>query len=59
VQRLLDPPALPVEVGEHMERLGRRVGGGQHPCDGGQARCRGAIERRSVLVEEASPWPTS
>ena len=26
VQRLLDPPALPVEVGEHVERLGPRVG---------------------------------
>jgi hypothetical protein len=60
VQRLLDPPALPVEVGEHMERVGLRVEGGQHDRGRGQARCRGANEERSVPVEEeASPWPTS
>ena len=53
VQRLLDPPALAVEVGEHVERVGLRVEGGQHAVAAGQT------EGRSVPVEEASPWPTS
>src|SRR5436190_17847764 len=48
VQGLLDPPALPVEVGEHVERVSRRVGGGQHDRGRGQARCRGEAEERSV-----------
>jgi hypothetical protein len=59
VQRLLDPPALPVEVGEHTESVGPRVEGGQHDRGRGQARWCGEAEGRSVRVEEASPWPTS
>jgi len=60
VQSLLDPPALPVEVGEHMESVGLPVEGGQHGRSCGQARCCGKAEERSVTVEqEASPWPTS
>jgi hypothetical protein len=60
VQGILDPPALPVEVGEHVERVGLRVEGGQHDPGRGQARCRGEAEGRSVPVEEeASPWPMS
>ena len=59
VQRLLDTPALPVEVGEHMESVGPRVEGGQHDRGCGQARWCGEAEGRSVRVEEASPWPTS
>jgi hypothetical protein len=59
VQRLLDPPPFSVEVGEHVENVGRRVGGGQHDCRRGRARCCGEAEKRSVLVEkEALPWPT-
>jgi two-component system, cell cycle response regulator DivK len=48
VQRLLDPPALAVEVGEHIERVGLRVEGGQHDHTDGQARCCGGAEKRSV-----------
>jgi hypothetical protein len=60
VQGLFHPPALPVEVGEHLERVGLRVEGGQHDRGRGQARCCGETEERSVPVEEeASPWPTS
>src|SRR5436190_5794688 len=60
VQRLLDPAALAVEVGEHVESVGLRVEGGQHDRGRGQARCCGETEGRSVPVEEeASPWPTS
>ena len=59
VQRLLDTPALPVEVGEHTESVGPRVEGGQHDRGRGQARWCGEAEGRSVRVEEASPWPTS
>jgi hypothetical protein len=40
VQRLLDPTALAVEVGEHLESVSRRVGGGQHDRGRGQARYR-------------------
>ena len=46
VQRLLDPPALPVEVGEHVERVGVRVGGGQHDCGRG-ARTLSRRDRRA------------
>jgi two-component system, cell cycle response regulator DivK len=42
VQRLLDPPALPVEVGEHVERVGLRIGGGQHAV---QTRPKGVASR--------------
>jgi hypothetical protein len=60
VQRLLDPPALAVEVGEHVERVSLRVEGGQRDRGRGQAPCCGETEGRSVPVEEeASPWPTS
>jgi hypothetical protein len=58
VQRLLDPPALLIEVGEHVERLG--PSGERQARGGGRARCCGATEESSFLVEEeASPWPTS
>ncbi len=40
VQRLLDPPALSVEVGVHAESVGPRVVGGQHDRGRGQARYR-------------------
>jgi hypothetical protein len=40
VQGLLDPPALAVEVGEHVESVGPRVVGGQHDRGRGQARYR-------------------
>ena len=40
VQGLLDPPALAVEVGEHVERVSRRVGEGQHDRGRGEARYR-------------------
>ena len=60
VQRLLNPTALSVEVGEHMERVGLRVGRGQHDRGRGLARCWGEAEERSVPVEEeASQCPTS
>jgi hypothetical protein len=45
VQGRLDPPALAVEFGEHVESVSRRVGGGQHARDFGQARCSDAAER--------------
>jgi hypothetical protein len=37
VQGLLDPPALAVEVEEHVERVSRRVGGGQHDRGRGES----------------------
>jgi hypothetical protein len=40
VKGLLDPPALAVEVGEHVESVSRRVGGGQHDRGRGQTRYR-------------------
>jgi hypothetical protein len=46
VQRLLDPPALPVEVGEHVERVSRRSEGGQPERSRGLARCCGEAEER-------------
>jgi hypothetical protein len=61
VQRLLDPPTLLVEVGEHVQRVSLCRGGGQHDRGRGLARCSREAEGRSVPVEEeeASPWPTS
>jgi hypothetical protein len=54
VQRLLDPPALPVELGEHAQRVG------QHATGGRKARWCGGGDRRSVGAEEVAPrWPTS
>jgi hypothetical protein len=46
VQRLLDPSALPVELGEHVERVSRRSEGGQPERDGGLARCCSEAEER-------------
>lgn len=46
VQRLLDPPTFPVELGEHVERVSRRIVGGQPERSRGQARCCGAAEER-------------
>ena len=60
VQSLLDPPTLPVEVGEHLERVSRRSEGGQPDRRRGQARYRREEKGRSVPVnQEASPWPMS
>jgi hypothetical protein len=46
VQRLLNPPAFPVELGEHVERVSRRIVGGQPERGRGQARCCGEAEER-------------
>lgn len=60
VQSLLDPPALPIEVGEHLERVSRCSRGGQPDRRRGQARYRREGKGRSVPGnEEASPWPMS
>ena len=60
VQSLLDPSALPVEVGEHLERVSRRSGGGHPDRRRGQARWCGGTEERSVpFNEEALAWLTS